>query len=82
MGLDIRCKLEFSCFISHITMSSIIDNYHVVRTVVFMYEIGDFGVQSRFPFCGRYLVKVGLIMETFVQYFVQCVHLNRTRLVE
>lgn len=51
VGLNIRCKLEFSCFIPHIAMSSIIDNDHVVRTVVFMYKIGDFGVQSRFPFC-------------------------------
>lgn len=65
-----------------IAMSSVIYNDQVVRTVIFMYKVGEFGVQSRFPFYWRYLEKVGLKMETFVQYFVQCVHLNRTRLVE
>lgn len=82
IGLDVRWKLELTCFLPNIAMSSIIDNDHVVRIVVFIYKIGDFRIQSRFPFYWRYLVEFGLKMEIFVEYLVQCVHLNRTRLVE
>lgn len=82
LEFDIRCKLELFCFFPNIAMPSVVDNDHIVRTVIFVYEIGDFRVQSRFPFYWRYLEKFGFKVEIFGKYFVQCVHLNRTRLGE
>lgn len=61
--LHSRCQLELLRLLPCVRMSSIVDDCKVIRTVIFVTEVGKPLMQSCLPTIGGYLVVLGLEVE-------------------